>query len=83
MMKYKPKEVQLFAYNDGTFVAHPVFENWEDHADLLDDDGLIQLEFEDILEKILRRNKRRLLEQPLDKYEIQVLLITDVEQFFI
>lgn len=82
-MKYKPKEVQLFAYNDGTYMAHPVFENWEDHADLLDDDGLIQLEFEDTLNKILKKYRRKLLEQPLDKYERKVLLILDVEKYFI
>jgi hypothetical protein len=82
-MKYKPKEIQLFAYNDGTYMAHPVFENWEDHADLLDDDGLIQLEFEDTLDKILKQYRRKLLEQPLDKYERKVLLITDVEKYFI
>jgi hypothetical protein len=82
-MKYKPKEIQLFAYNDGTYMAHPVFENWEDHADLLDDDGLIQLEFEDTLERILKQYRRKLLEQPLDKYERKVLLITDVEKYFI
>lgn len=82
-MKYKPKEVQLFAYNDGTYMAHPVFENWEDHADLLDDDGLIQLEFEDTLDKILKKYRIKLLEQPLDKYERKVLLILDVEKYFI